>query len=50
MTPDLSDQQLLDQFHRQIRLADSRPILVHLGLRAVAATTPYSLDAREVAV
>lgn len=29
---------------------DSRPILVHLGLRAVAATTPYSLDTRGPAV
>ena len=29
---------------------DSRPILVHLGLRAVATTTPYVLNAREAAV
>lgn len=41
-----------DRGYRFMRLdasPDSRPILVHLGLRAVATTTPYSLDARDVA-
>ena len=36
--------------YRFVRLdtsPDSRPILVRLGLRAVATTTPYVLDARE---
>lgn len=39
----------LERGYRFIRLdtsPDSRPILARLGLRAVAETTPYSLDAR----
>jgi hypothetical protein len=35
------------QFMRLDTSPDSRPILVRLGLRAVATTTPYVLDARE---
>lgn len=38
-----------DRGHRYVRLdtsPDSRPILERLGLRAVATTTPYVLDAR----
>ena len=38
------------RFMRLDTSPDSRPILMHLGLRAVAATTPYILDSREVAV
>ena len=34
------------RFMRLDASPDSRPILVHLGLRAVATTTPYALDAR----
>lgn len=37
------------QFMRLDTSTDSRPILVRLGLRAVATTTPYILDARDVA-
>ena len=37
------------RFMRLDTSPDSRPILTHLGLRAVATTTPYSLDARESA-
>lgn len=39
--------------YRLVRLdtsPDSRPILVRLGLRAVATTTPYVLDARDALV
>ncbi|TWP37191.1 GNAT family N-acetyltransferase [Leekyejoonella antrihumi] len=42
-----------EQGYRFMRLdtsPDSRPILVRLGLRAVATTTPYTLDARGEAV
>jgi ribosomal protein S18 acetylase RimI-like enzyme len=38
------------RFMRLDTSPDSMPILVRLGLRAVATTTPYMLDAREVAV
>jgi hypothetical protein len=38
------------RFMRLDTSPDSRPILVRLGLRAVATTTPYILDAREAAV
>jgi ribosomal protein S18 acetylase RimI-like enzyme len=38
------------QFMRLDTSPDSRPILVRLGLRALATTTPYILDAKEVAV
>jgi hypothetical protein len=37
------------RFMRLDTSPDSRPILVRLGLRAVAITTPYVLDAREPA-
>lgn len=37
------------RFMRLDTSPDSRPILMRLGLRAVATTTPYILDARDVA-
>ncbi len=38
------------RFMRLDTSPDSRPILVRLGLGAVATTTPYTLDARVIAV
>lgn len=43
-------QQQNYRFMRLDTSPDSRPILVRLGLRAVATTTPYILDARKIAV
>jgi hypothetical protein len=47
-TVSLRAQKALDRGYRFVRLdtsPDSRPILVNLGLRAVATTTPYVLTA-----